>query len=143
MAYSQTLAASGGQPPYNWSVTTGASPGGLTLSSTGVLSGTPTNSGDFSFMVEVADSANVKASKAFSVTINPPLRIGQASTVGNQIRFQFTAQAGQSYAVELNASLSSTNWQTLTNIAAQPSAAVITVTDGISSGERYYRVRTP
>lgn len=41
-AYSQTFVASGGTPPYSWSVTSGTLPAGLTLSTAGILSGTPT-----------------------------------------------------------------------------------------------------
>src|SRR5262249_12498648 len=45
-AYSATLAASGGTPPYTWAIASGALPAGLTLApSSGVISGTPTASG--------------------------------------------------------------------------------------------------
>lgn len=53
--YSKQLAASGGTPPYTWSVTQGALPSGLTLLN-GVLSGTPSAAGGFTFTVRVADS---------------------------------------------------------------------------------------
>jgi len=55
--YSATLAAAGGQSPYQWSVTSGTLPAGLALNSSGVLSGTPTQSGTFVFTVSVTDSA--------------------------------------------------------------------------------------
>ena len=42
VAYTQTLNVIGGTPPYAWSVTVGTLPTGLTLSSSGVLTGTPT-----------------------------------------------------------------------------------------------------
>src|SRR5208283_5146493 len=42
LAYSQTLAATGGLAPYAWSISTGALPAGLTLNAaTGAISGTP------------------------------------------------------------------------------------------------------
>src|SRR6266487_4447343 len=40
-AYSQALASSGGVAPFNWTVTAGTLPTGITLSTAGTLSGTP------------------------------------------------------------------------------------------------------
>ncbi|MGB8168341.1 MAG: sulfatase-like hydrolase/transferase, partial [Chthoniobacteraceae bacterium] len=68
-AYSQTLAATGGTPGYTWSVTSGSLPTGLTLSSGGLLSGTPTAGGDSNFTIRVTDSLSHIAAKAFTVTI--------------------------------------------------------------------------
>ena len=55
-AYSASLSATGGTAPYSWSVTSGALPGGLGLSTGGVISGTPTAGGAFNFTVRVTDS---------------------------------------------------------------------------------------
>lgn len=68
-AYSTTLSASGGQQPYQWSVTSGALPTGLTLSSTGTLSGTPTQSGSFSVGVLVTDSSAIKQNSSSTLTL--------------------------------------------------------------------------
>ena len=56
--YSATLSATGGIPSYTWSVTAGSLPAGLTLSSAGVISGTPTgtSASTASFTVTVTDS---------------------------------------------------------------------------------------
>jgi hypothetical protein len=56
--YSSTLAATGGVPPYHWSVAGGTLPAGVTLSSAGVISGTPAASGSSSFTVQATDSAS-------------------------------------------------------------------------------------
>jgi uncharacterized repeat protein (TIGR03803 family) len=72
--YLQTLGATGGIPPYTWSVAAGSLPPGLTLlPSTGAISGTPTTSGTDSFMVQVADSATTpsKATATLSIKIVP------------------------------------------------------------------------
>jgi subtilisin family serine protease len=70
-AYSATLAASGGTPPYSWFIASGALPAGLTLaSSTGTISGTPTVTGTSNFTVEVSDAQVQTATKALSVTIS-------------------------------------------------------------------------
>ena len=58
VSYTTTLVATGGVSPYTFAVTTGSLPAGLTLSSTGVISGTPTAAGSFTFTVTVTDSAN-------------------------------------------------------------------------------------
>jgi hypothetical protein len=55
-AYSFTLQGSGGEGGLVWSLASGALPPGITFSSTGVLSGTPTALGSYSFTVRVADS---------------------------------------------------------------------------------------
>jgi hypothetical protein len=55
-AYSSTLAATGGTAPYAWSIASGSLPAGLTLSTAGVISGTPTASGNVSLTVEAKDS---------------------------------------------------------------------------------------
>ncbi len=56
LTYSQTLAAAGGLAPYTYAVTAGNLPAGLSLSSAGVLSGTPTTAGASSFTVTATDS---------------------------------------------------------------------------------------
>jgi hypothetical protein len=67
-AFSQALQATGGVAPYLWSVTSGSLPGGLTLSSAGVISGTPTTAGVFAFTVQARDAVATTASKAFTLT---------------------------------------------------------------------------
>ena len=68
-AYSQTLAATGGSAPFAWSVATGTLPGSLTLSSAGVLSGTPTTAGDYSFVLRVTDGGLRTATQALSIAV--------------------------------------------------------------------------
>ncbi len=72
--YSSALAATGGVPPYTWSITSGNLPPGLSLApSTGVIQGTPTQVGDFSFTVQVKDSAPSPQMTTTSLSINVPL----------------------------------------------------------------------
>lgn len=74
-AYSQILAAVSGTPPYTWSVAGGALPAGLTLSASGVVSGTPTTAGSATFTAQVADSAAGTAVRTFTVNITGLLEI--------------------------------------------------------------------
>src|ERR1700683_5495941 len=71
-SYSDTLAASGGDPGYTWAVSAGTLPAGLSLSSAGVVSGTPTAAGTSAFTVRVVDSSNPPqaASEQFSATVS-------------------------------------------------------------------------
>jgi hypothetical protein len=55
-AYSTTLLATGGLAPYTWTVIGAGMPTGFSLSSAGVVTGTPTSPGVFSFTVQVSDS---------------------------------------------------------------------------------------
>jgi len=82
-AYSTALTATGGTSPYTWSVTSGGLPAGLTLSSAGAISGTPTTSGSASFMAQVKDSASNVQTYTYSTSIaagtTTPLSISTAS----------------------------------------------------------------
>ncbi len=71
-AYNQTLTATGGQTPYNWTNVSGGLPPGLNLSTNGVISGTPTNSGPFNFTVKVTDALSTTATQALELTIQAP-----------------------------------------------------------------------
>jgi hypothetical protein len=54
--YSQQIAVAGGASPFSFTQLAGALPAGLSLSSTGVVSGTPTKAGGSAFAVEVSDA---------------------------------------------------------------------------------------
>ncbi|MCX6971145.1 MAG: BACON domain-containing carbohydrate-binding protein [Verrucomicrobia bacterium] len=69
-AYSQSLQRSGGESPFTWTVTGGSLPAGLTLSTGGVISGTPTTQGTSNFTVTVTDLTTATASRALSITVD-------------------------------------------------------------------------
>ncbi len=78
-SYTATFTAQGGNSPYNWSITAGNLPVGLTLNSnSGTINGTPQNSGTYSFSVTVIDSGNPQgsASRNFNLFINPEIDPG-------------------------------------------------------------------
>ena len=85
-AYSATLAATGGTTPYTWSVSTGALPGGLSLSaSTGAITGTPSAAGTFTFTAKVTDATTPTpgtATKVLTITVaSSTLTITSGSTL--------------------------------------------------------------
>ncbi len=67
--YNASLVATGGTPTYTWKISSGRLPSGVTLAPTGVLSGTPTSIGDFSFTVSASDSGNPVQTKSSSMTL--------------------------------------------------------------------------
>jgi len=63
------LAASGGTLPLTWTVFSGTLPSGLTLSTNGILNGTPTLAGLSSFTLRVTDAVGVTVNKAFTLNV--------------------------------------------------------------------------
>jgi hypothetical protein len=75
-SYSQQLSVVGGTPPYSWSLVAGALPPGLTLnSSTGLISGTPSQKGTFSFAVSVRDQSQQSASRQLQLLVVGPSEV--------------------------------------------------------------------
>jgi hypothetical protein len=70
VAYSQTLAATGGTAPYIWTIASGMLPLGLSFSSNGIVSGTPTrDTGPIFIIFRVIDSSNTIAIHALSISV--------------------------------------------------------------------------
>jgi autotransporter-associated beta strand protein len=69
--YSQTVNALGGTGTLTFSER-GALPPGLSLSTTGTLTGLPTQAGSYTFTVTAIDSVGATASKSYTVGIAPP-----------------------------------------------------------------------
>ncbi len=146
-AYSLTFAAAGGTAPYTWAVTAGTLPTGLTLSTAGVLSGTPTVVGTYTFTVTVTDSATPTAATAtlacsLLVTTPAPLAITTTSpltggTVSSAYSLQFAATGGTSpytWAVTVGTlpaglTLSTAGLLSGTPTTAATSTFTVTVTD--------------
>lgn len=66
------FSAAGGDAPYTFTVTSGSLPAGTALSTAGVLSGTPTTPGEYSFTVTATDSSDaaIAGAKAYAWTID-------------------------------------------------------------------------
>jgi hypothetical protein len=134
VAYSTTLIATGGTTPYTWSVIAGVPPSGLSLSSAGVLSGTPAASGPVSFTVKVTDAAAQTATAPLQMTIGLAVSLSPnrgAVTVGQQLPFTATVAndigaAGVSWILTAGGAL---NGQTTTTASfSSTSAGVYTIT---------------
>lgn len=71
-AYSETVTAQGGTSPYTFTITSGALPTGCTMSSGGVVSGTPTAAGIYSFTIQVTDTNGHTGTQSFQVIVAAP-----------------------------------------------------------------------
>ncbi|MBB3455021.1 hypothetical protein FHT86_003320 [Rhizobium sp. BK313] len=145
-AYSQPLTASGGTGGYTYSLTAGALPAGVTLSSAGVLSGTPTAGGTFNFTITATDSSTgtgpFTGSQAYTLTIAAPtititpgtLPAGAAGTAYSQPLTASGGTGGYTYSLTAGAlpagvTLSSAGVLAGTPTVAGPFHFTVTATD--------------
>ena len=92
--YSATLSATGGLPPYTWSIIKGSLPAGLSMNaSSGVISGIPRTAGTSNFSVQVSDSESPPAttSAPLSITIQSPLLIVTSSLPPGTVNTPYSA----------------------------------------------------
>ena len=102
VSYSFVLNATGGTPPYTWSLAAGPLPAGLSLSSGGQIAGTPTTTGSYPVRIGVTDSAQrsdiasftlVIQAAALTITTPSPAPNG---VVGTPYSLTFVATGGSS-----------------------------------------------
>lgn len=84
IAYTFSYTTSGGEPPYRVSLRSGTLPAGVTLSQAGTISGTPTSSGNYSFVVRVTDSNGLFADLTDSVSVTMPMILSASQVSGVQ-----------------------------------------------------------
>lgn len=74
VAYAASIEASGGESPYSWKMTSGSLPSGMSLSSSTTsltaVSGTPTETGTFTFTLLVTDNESRTYSQSFTLVVN-------------------------------------------------------------------------
>jgi hypothetical protein len=73
LGYEVSLAASLGLAPYDWSVSAGALPAGLNLSTAGVISGTPTAAGEVTVTIKVTDAEGAEVERVFTLPVSATL----------------------------------------------------------------------
>jgi hypothetical protein len=91
-AYAQTLMASGGQTPYMWSLAGGALPMGLTLTSGGILAGTPASgsAGSYGIALQVADASGQTQQAALTLNIYDLPTVSTVSLANGAVNAPYT-----------------------------------------------------
>ncbi|KRB73017.1 hypothetical protein ASE01_19765 [Nocardioides sp. Root190] len=98
------LAASGGTSPYEWTVTNGTLPAGLSLSATGLLTGTPTTvtESPVEITVTATDDVDATATATFTIAVAAPLSITSiAELQGTGARSPFAPATGNTAGTEI------------------------------------------
>ena len=125
-SYSVQLSATGGTPPYVWSLRSGSLPAGISLDPTCILSGTPTSLGTFGFTIAVSDAAGGSASKSFTLAVAASGLTITTPGMANAVQSSF-------YRAQLNASGGNPPYLWLVSSGSLPSGVTMDNT-GLISG---------
>ena len=140
-AFSAGLSAVGGLKPYTWSAS--GLPDGVTSTSAGAVSGTPSTAGNFTVSVTVKDATGASASARFSLTIAPAtISITTLTVAGGTVGTPYAASFGASggitpftwSAAGLPAGLTMSAGGTISGTPTAPGSFNITVTVKDSAG---------
>ena len=82
--YTMQFAATGGDPPYTWSVSPGS------INANGLFSNTFASAGTSSIVVTVTDAAAKSVTKTYQVSVYPPLQITTASISNGAVNVPYT-----------------------------------------------------
>ncbi|PYP87630.1 MAG: hypothetical protein DMF61_09775 [Blastocatellia bacterium AA13] len=121
------LAASGGSPNYTWLLLVGNLPSGMSLSSTGVISGISTGVGGYNFTVQVRDTAQQTVQKALSMVVSPALL--QVTTPSLP-----SAAKGASYNQQILASGGTLPYRWSISSGNLPNGMILNTATGVVSG---------
>jgi len=130
-SYSNSLQASGGTPPYSWSITAGSLPAGLTISPTGLISGTPTASGTSSFTATVTDAGSPAQTKSVSLSLVVAAAAPPALTISASLPAG-TANTAYSSPVSATGGTPAYTWSI--TAGSLPAGLTLDATTGIISG---------
>jgi len=109
LQYESALEAAGGEPPYVWTLLSGALPAGLDLATNGRIRGVPSEEGTYGLSVEVRDALGGRIRRTFELVIEPanvviltldppPVNLGEPLSItldvkGGQAPYEWTARS--------------------------------------------------
>ncbi len=132
VAYNQPLNAGAGVVPYSWMINSGTLPSGLALATNGIISGTPTTNGIFSFTVELTDAASETATQALTLNVFPPDPPPLTS-----VTLLLSGPAGSNYVLQVSTNL--LHWSPVST-STIPVNGTITISNTLSDyRQRFYR----
>lgn len=128
--YSQSINVSGGKTPYHWKLTTGTLPVGFALAeTTGLLSGMSSQTGSFSFTIQVTDS-----SWPTPLTATQPYKLTGSSGLEINTTALPEITAGESYDAPITATGGITPYKWTLSSGTLPSGISLSGTTGVVSG---------
>lgn len=138
-SYKASLSASGGKQPYTWSIASGSLPTGLNLtSSSGSISGTPTQTGKYTFTAKVVDSASSpqSASQSLTLTVSTTSTPPPLSTLVITTNSLPAAQVSVAYTTTLAAANGQApyTWSMASGSASLPPGLTLSASTGTISG---------
>ncbi len=141
-AYNAQLGATGGQSPYYWTLATVSSPlpAGLSLNTSGLISGAPTTNKPSTFKFQVQDQNGTITNKVLSITINSKPVLVSQSWQTNRFQLRLTGAANQNYTLQLSTNLSSTNWIPLFITNNTTTNSFLLTDPNATNKQRFYRV---
>ena len=95
VAYNRTLTATGGTPPFSWSLISGSLPPGLVLDPAGAIRGTATAAGSYTVSIQVTDNAGAIATIGYAIIINQAVGIETNSLSDALIGAPYAQQLGR------------------------------------------------
>ncbi len=141
--YTTSLVATNGQAPYSWTTnqTSSPLPTGLSLTSSGQITGVPTAAGIFFFVVRVTDAQGHFLDQMLGLNVPRIVPRPTLTPLGfsapNIFQFAITTVPGQNYTVQFSADLA--HWTGLITTNA-PGDSVIISDPGTFGTARFYRV---
>ncbi|KOY86440.1 hypothetical protein AD998_10040 [bacterium 336/3] len=127
LAYNQLFTATGGTAPYTFSIVSGSLPAGLTLTSTGDLTGIPSVTGNFNFVLGATDGV-------LNGTLNITLKVLKATQFVDISTFLAIPNSDNTYTISATASsgLTVEFFSTNENVAKITNSNTLLISDNLA-----------